>query len=207
MGFLKVARHFSFQLGMFVLLLSSPLSGQSNVYDGMWWQMRTAAEQEGFIFGFGDCYADPGGQKIRMLLDDSEVRIAMGTYFQGNEKLRTRPVAQVLKGIWSGHISVPEAKRAAAGGGWRERHGYFDGLWWKGSNPTEQLGFVEGYIACHNTEQRKAKPLRLPATSYVPSINAWYAAPGDESVAAQRRAEKIGDVLLRFSTQADSSAR
>jgi hypothetical protein len=198
MGFLKLARFTSCQLVMFVLLISSSVSAQSNVYDGGWWQMRTAPEQEGFIFGFGDCYADPAGQKIRILLDDAEIRIAMGTYYQGHERLRTRPVAQVLKDIWSGHVSVPEAKHAAAGQGWRERHGYFDGLWWKGSSPTEQLGFVEGYIACHNTEHRKVQPLRLPAASYVQSINAWYAMPGDESVAAQRRAEKVGDVLLRF---------
>lgn len=206
MGFLKLARLTSCQLVMFVLLISSSVSAQSNVYDGGWWQMRTAPEQEGFIFGFGDCYADPAGQKIRILLDDAEIRIAMGTYYQGHERLRTRPVAQVLKDIWSGHVSVPEAKHAAAGQGWRERHGYFDGLWWKGSSPTEQLGFVEGYIACHNTEHRKVQPLRLPAVSYVQSINAWYAMAGDESVAAQRRAEKVGDVLLRF-TQTGSPSR
>lgn len=206
MGFLKLARLTSCQLVMFVLLISSSVSAQSNVYDGGWWQMRTAPEQEGFIFGFGDCYADPAGQKIRILLDDAEIRIAMGTYYQGHERLRTRPVAQVLKDIWSGHVSVPEAKHAAAGQGWRERHGYFDGLWWKGSSPTEQLGFVEGYIACHNTEHRKVQPLRLPAASYVQSINAWYAIPGDESVAAQRRAEKVGDVLLRF-TRTGSPSR
>lgn len=206
MGFLKLARHFSCQLGILLLLISGSLSAQNNSYDGAWWQLRSAPEQEGFIFGFGDCYADPAGQKIRILLDDSEIRIAMGTYFQGHEKLHTRPVAQVLKDIWSGHISVPEAKRAAAGEGWRERHGYFDGLWWKGSSPTEQLGFVEGYITCHNTEHRKAQPLRLPAASYVQSITAWYAMPGDESLAAQHRAEKVGDVLLRF-TQTGAHAR
>jgi len=206
MGFLKLACHFSCQLGIFVLLISGSLSAQNSSYDGAWWQLRSAPEQEGFIFGFGDCYADPGGQKIRILLDDSEIRIAMGTYFQGHERLHTRPVAQVLKDIWSGHISVPEAKRAAVGQGWRERHGYFDGLWWKGSSPTEQLGFVEGYITCHNTEHRKAQPLRLPAASYVQSITAWYAMPGDESLAAQHRAEKVGDVLLRF-TQTGAHAR
>jgi hypothetical protein len=206
MGFLKLARHFSCQLGILLLLISGSLSAQNNSYDGAWWQLRSAPEQEGFIFGFGDCYADPAGQKIRILLDDSEIRIAMGTYFQGHEKLHTRPVAQVLKDIWSGHIPVPEAKRAAAGEGWRERHGYFDGLWWKGSSPTEQLGFVEGYITCHNTEHRKEQPLRLPAASYVQSITAWYAMPGDESLAAQHRAEKVGDVLLRF-TQTGAHAR
>ncbi len=201
----RLSRQFA---GYLLLLLVSPLlRAQSNAYDGAWWQLRNAAEQEGFIFGFGECYADPAGQRIRMLLDDAEMRIAVSTYYQGHQKLHTRPVAQVLKDIWAGHISVPHARHADAGEGWRERHRYFDGLWWKGSNSTEQQGFVEGYVACHNSEQRKAKPLQLQPASYVQSISAWYATPGDESVAAQRRAEKISDVLLRFTAHAGSSGR
>jgi hypothetical protein len=203
MGFLKLARHSSCQLTMFLLLVSGSVSAQNQSFDGVWWQMRTAPEQEGFIFGYGDCYADSAGQKIRMVVDDATMRIAVSTYYQGHQNTRTRPVAQVLKDIWAGHISVPEAQHAAAGEGWRQRHGYFDGLWWKGSSSTEQQGFVEGYVACHN-EQKKAKLLQLQPANYVQSVSAWYAAPGDESVAAQRRAEKIADVLLRFTEHAGS---
>jgi len=116
-------------------------------------------------------------------------------------------VAQVLKDIWAGHISVHDAKRSAAREGWRERHGYFDGLWWKGSNPTEQLGFVEGYTTCHNRELRKAKPLEFQPANYVQLISAWYTPAGDESVVAHHQAEKIADVLLRFSEHAGSASR
>jgi len=210
MGFLKLAGRFCCQFGWlsFLLLLSScQVSAQSTSYDGVWWQLRTAAEQEGFILGYGDCYADPAGQKIRMLLDDADIRIAVSTYYQGHQKFRTRPVAQVLKDIWAGHISVHDAKRSAAREGWRERHGYFDGLWWKGSNPTEQLGFVEGYTTCHNRELRKAKPLEFQPANYVQLISAWYTPAGDESVVAHHQAEKIADVLLRFSEHAGSASR
>jgi len=198
MGFLKLAR-LGCQLGVVSSLLFAPYSfpAQTRSYDGDWWQQRSSPELEGFIFGYGDCYADPAGQKIRMSLDDADTRIAVGIFYQGHQKLRTRPVADVLKDIWAGHISVHEAKRAAPGEGWRERHGYFDGLWWKGSSSAEQLGFVEGYVACHNREQRKAKPLQLEPARYVEILGAWYA-PSNESVAAQHQAEKIADVLLRF---------
>jgi hypothetical protein len=208
MGFLKLAR-LSCQLGLLTSLLLIPcsLAAQSKSYDGVWWQLRTSAEQEGFIFGYGDCYADPAGQKIRMSLDDADMRIAVGTFYQSHEKLRTRPVAEVLKDIWAGHTPVHEARHAAPGEGWRERHGYFDGTWWKGSNNTEQLGFVEGYTACRNREQRKVKPLQLEAARYVELLTAWYTPGGDESVAAQHQAEKIADVLLRFSGPAGSARR
>jgi len=207
MGFLKLARRPALSCALFLLLPLNSLHAQGQAYDGVWWQMRTASEQEGFIFGFGDCYADPGGQRIRMLIDDADMRIAVSTYYQGHQKSRARPVGQVLKDIWSGHTSVPGARHAGAREGWRERHGYFDGLWWKGSSSTEQLGFVEGYIACHGTEHRKARQFQLSPASYVQSINGWYASPADETVAAQRRAEKIEDVLLRFNAKASTSGR
>jgi hypothetical protein len=207
MGFLKLAR-LGCQLGVVGSLLFTPYSfpAQSRSYDGDWWQQRTSPELEGFIFGYGDCYADPAGQKIRMSLDDADIRIAVGIFYQGHQKLRTRPVADVLKDIWAGHIPVYEAKRAAPGEGWRARHGYFDGLWWKGSSSAEQLGFVEGYVACHNREQRKAKPLQLEPPRYVELLSAWYA-PSDESVAAQHQAEKIADVLLRFGERTAAASR
>jgi hypothetical protein len=207
MGFLKLAR-LGCQVALLTSLLLAPcrLPAQSRSYDGVWWQLRTSAEQEGFIFGYGDCYADPAGQKIRMSLDDANMRIAVGIFYQSHEKLRTRPVAEVLKDIWAGHVPVHESKHASPGEGWRERHGYFDGTWWKGSNNTEQLGFVEGYIACHG-EQRKAKPLQLEPEKYAERLSAWYTPGGDESVAAQHQAEKIADVLSRFSGPPGSARR
>jgi len=168
MGFLKLARRHSLPSVLFLLSVNS-LHAQNQPYDGVWWQMRTAPEQEGFIFGFGDCYADPAGRRIRMLVDDADIRIAVSTYYQGHQKSRTRPVAQVLKDIWAGHISVPGTKHADAGEGWRERHGYFDGLWWKGSTNTEQLGFVEGYIAPARSSVRRSNFSFLPQLTCSPS--------------------------------------
>ena len=193
-GFLK-----STVIAAIVLFLNVKLPAQSKSYDGVWWQMRTASEQEGFIFGYGDCYAASPDQRVRVSLDDQNLQIAVGVFYQAHQSQRTRPVAQVLRDIWAGHVSVPYAKQALPGGGWRERHGYFDGLWWKGSSNPEQLGFVEGYATCFSSEHRKARAFSLEPEKYVSLLTAWYSLNGDESFAARRQAEKIADVLPRFS--------
>jgi hypothetical protein len=189
-----------------LVLLPTTLPAQSKSYDGIWWQSRTSPELEGFIFGYGDCYADPAGQRIRMSLDDADTRLAVSIFYQSHQKNLSRPAAHVLKDVWDGHISVHNASHAAPGEGWRERHGYFDGTWWKGSNNAEQLGFVEGYVACHNSELRNAKPLPLDSEKYVEMLSDWYA-PSDETVAAQHQAEKISDVFQRFLSPTRSARR
>lgn len=207
MGFSKLARRLR-RLGMIAaVMLPTLVCAQSKSYDGIWWQTRTSAEQEGFIYGYGDCYADPAGQRIRMSLDDADTRLAVGIYYQSHQKNLSRPAAHVLKDVWTGHITVHDSTRPAPGAGWRERHGFFDGTWWKGSSSAEQLGFVEGYVACHNSESRKPKLLTLEPDKYVEMLSAWYSSDGDDSVAAQHRAEKIADVFQRLNATTRSAHR
>src|SRR5215831_8578326 len=116
----------------FLLFLPTSLSAQKKSYDGDWWRKRTSPEQEGFILGYGDCYADAAGQKVSVNIVNANMRIAVAVSYQGHENQRTQHVAQVLEDIWVAHIYVYDAQHAVAGEGWRERHGSFDGLWWKG---------------------------------------------------------------------------
>ena len=70
---------------------------------------------------------------------------AIDDYRRAYPSRNKRPVAEILK-----EISQTGKPRPVAKGGevWTEPHGYYDGLWWRGSWPMEQLGYVEGYLAC-----------------------------------------------------------
>jgi hypothetical protein len=173
------------------------LWAQSKPFDGDWWMASTAAEQEGFILGYGDCFADPDSMRVRMLMDDATLRIAISDYYQSHAAQRARPAAEVLKDIWSGHTLVRGSEKAQPGQGWRARHGFFDGGWWKGSNAAERLGFVEGYTSCVNSGKNKAAHLQLSPAAYVQWVDVWYAGEGDQEVSAERQGVKITDVLLR----------
>jgi len=184
-------------LATLVAGLGRPLHAQANHFDGVWWLASTASEQEGFTLGYGDCFTSPDSLRVRMLTDDPTLRIAVSDYYQSHAAQRTRPVAEILKEVWSGRIPVRGAEKAQPGQGWRERHGFFDGGWWKGSNATERLGFVEGYISCVAVSKNKAGSLQLEPAAYVQWVELWYAAGGNEEVAAQRQAVKVADVLMR----------
>ena len=76
---------------------------------------------------------------------------------------------------------------------WKESHGYYDGLWWRGASPPEQLGFVEGYLSCYSTEMPSASGMfSKSAPDYVRLMNSYMKghAHSDE--------EKLADILSRF---------
>jgi hypothetical protein len=201
-------KHLPGWLCMAVLLFPRILVGaQTTSYDGDWWQKSTAAEQEGFILGYGDCYADPEGSRVRGATDEVEVRFAVSTYYQGHASERHRPASKVLKDVWSGHIEPRNSQPPRAGEGWHERHGFLDGGWWTGSNHAEQLGFIEGYVTCHNTEEVKQALLRQSPAWYAAQVSSWYDEQGDEETVAQRRATKIHEVLPRLEPPSASGTR
>jgi hypothetical protein len=183
------------------------LRAQGKAFDGDWWMASTAAEQEGFVLGYGDCFADPDSLRVHMLMDDAALRTAISDYYQSHAAQHGRPAPEVLKEIWSGHIAVRGAEKAQAGQGWRARHGFFDGGWWKGSNAAERLGFVEGYITCVNNGKNKAAHLQLSPSAYVQWVDVWYAGNGDQEVSAERQGVKVDDVLLRVGNAPIPGAR
>jgi hypothetical protein len=202
--------HNLFPVWLLLAILLSPnllLGAQSATPDGDWWQKSSAAEQEGFILGYGECYASADSTRVREISDEADIRIAVSTYYQSHASERHRPTAKVLQDVWSGHINVRGSKPAREGEGWRERHGFLDGGWWKGSNPSEQLGFVEGYVTCHNAEQKHQPPLRHLPSMYVSQVSYWYDQPGDDDAVAQRRATKIQEVLTRIEMPAVAGKR
>src|SRR3974377_1760589 len=113
------------------------LPAQVRNFDGVLWMASSAAEQEGFLLGYGDCWADPDVQRVRMLTDDATLRIAVSDYYQGHAAQRARPAGEVLKDMWSGRYKMTGAERAQPGQGWRDRHGFFDGGWGEGAPSLE----------------------------------------------------------------------
>jgi hypothetical protein len=192
---------------MIIWLTGTAAVCQEASYDGVWWMKSSANQQDGFILGYGECYADSDGYRVRVMADDANVRIAMSTYYQGHQSQRARPVARVLRDVWGGHIPLRDATPTHPGLGWRERHGFLDGFWWQGSDPAEQLGFVEGYVTCHNNEEIHDLPLREPISAYVSQLGSWYDRPGEPAAVSQRRAVKISEVMTRLQASAENSTR
>lgn len=68
----------------------------------------------------------------------------------------------------------------------------------------EQVGFVEGYLACHaKLDHNKGGTFSKPAAEYVNLITEWYGFNRDtDAVNAKRQPTAIADVLFKFRDQA-----
>jgi hypothetical protein len=160
--------------------------------DGRWWGTISAAEQSGYVNGYEDCYNyDVKGVHTATGWTVSKYAQAVDVYYREHRDQLSNPVGGVLKQLNRTGKPRPTPK---GGEEWKELHGYYDGLWWRGSSPTEQLGYVEGYLSCYSTELAgRAETFSKSAHEYVGLLNAYMKAHlhSDE--------EKVANILSRFS--------
>jgi hypothetical protein len=95
----------------------------------------------------------------------------------------------------------PKHPEVARHGGekYSEKHGYFDGEYWRTSEPEHQLWFIEGYLDCWRKEGLRSAKFSKPANWYQGRISEWYGTTGDPAAYRDdRREEKIANVLWRY---------
>jgi hypothetical protein len=110
---------------------------------GAWWLSQPTSVRYGFVVGVVDCFfGDVGGTSI---LGDSsyESSVARTTaYFDGAPGRTKEGALGVLLG---------GSKADTSGGPRRGWHENWNGNYWINMDPSEQLGFVEGYVTCYRT--------------------------------------------------------
>ena len=172
----------------------------SRDYEGRWWLSISRGEQTGFINGYLDCYFYEYKGSARFSDAAYTYRHALTKYFRagGSSALRQRAGDVLLefhdpKGYkvidkYAQPINAP--------------HGGDDGLYWMqlSLSKDEQLGFVEGYLACHaQLNHSNGGTFSKPPSEYVALINRWYRFdPATGDVDANRQSAAIADVLFRF---------
>ena len=120
---------------------------------------------------------------------------AISTYYQRHPEASQRSVLEVAFEVSKAGVT-PHV--ASGGESWRERHGYFDGEYWRQSDDSERQAFVSGYLAC------RAKYLHLttdvPIAVIVSKISKWYRINPENvsDIDPQRSNDKIGDLLDRI---------
>jgi hypothetical protein len=163
------------------------------VFDGHWWNSANYDRQIGFLSGESDCYQYELRLPRRGSRSVYQKRILIETYYRKQENLN-KSVKVAIESVAKDAQRMSEYP-AEGGSPHLEKHGYYDGLWWKSSDPNgAQLGFVEGYISClpggGNAFPRKAE-------HYVAKITEWYNRQDDP----EAEYEKIVEVLVRVTSQ------
>lgn len=170
------------------------LEEKSMNYAGKWWLSVSALEQRGYINGAFDCHIWELGEKSAPNSTAEGVQKFVSQFYEDPPHWRV-PVFRVM-GMFDSRKAGPGKKSGVSDGEvWSEPHGYWDGLWWKGAgypNTLEQLGYVEGYLACYVGEAHSPRgTFSKSPVRYVSLISGWYKRTGKEDA-------KIADVLFKF---------
>ncbi len=173
-----------------------PQLAEKRVYDGAWWQTLGNWEQAGFMNGYLDCHAFEYRGTAAFSKPPQAYVDALNAFYQQSADNKKVSVAEALDRIRgaANETSGP----APAGVAGPAAHGAYDGhFWFDAETPQVQLGFVEGYLACHSAKVRDADGhFSKPAQDYVPLINDAYGITDDsDDVDAEKGAQKIADVL------------
>jgi hypothetical protein len=158
------------------------------------------------ISGYEDCYAFeyrgsvPFAKEIQTYIDE------LTRYYQADPASRKQSVSEVLDVLRkaANDRPMPAGPELAT-----PAHGDFDGRFWFDADPAAELGFVEGYLACHGAKLKDAdaKFSRAPA-EYVDLINKAYNITDDtDDVDPDKAPMKIADVLHRLKDEEPSPAK
>jgi hypothetical protein len=103
-------------------------------------------------------------------------------------------------------VDLEKTSHAPTGETRREKHGVFDGDYWRQSSDEHRRGFVEGYLECR--EQVVSQPAKFSRAcdKYVQQVSNWYGVDVEDPAAINERrvTAKIATVLF---TLRDPDAR
>jgi hypothetical protein len=178
-----------------VAMAAMATSHDEEAYNGWWWLHVPLEQQTGYINGDEDCYKFDMHKNLANSKSAREIAQIVTHFYEtkGNEN------TSVFVALREADRHPSQEKSSINGEVWRERHGYWDGQWWREGSPFDRLGFVQGFLACHKEGNLLAKKFSKTAEEYVILINGWYGLNEKTGASNPEREDiKIADVISRF---------
>jgi hypothetical protein len=170
-------------------------------YDGQWWLSVSPKEHDGFVSGYYDCYTyEYKGPDKYTAKSFSEYGNLITGYYKNDAAKQGVLVSEAMHEL----RDRPGEKASPGGETTPDKHGYFDGLYWKQisalGGKEKQVGFVEGYLSCHaELVHNKGAVFSKPAEEYAALITQWYGFKEDTGdIDEKREPIKVADALFQL---------
>jgi hypothetical protein len=167
----------------------------SSSRNGHWWLVVSQERRVGFVAGYVDCDVYEAGETRLAEVSWEGLAVDVARVLEAEPGGRGRPVSAALL------ERAPRHKRSVLEGGetYPEKHGIFNGDYWRVAAPDHRLGFVEGYLECREAIGKRGARFSRPPEQYVEEISRWYEARSESLAVRTRRGdEKIANVLERL---------
>jgi hypothetical protein len=177
------------------LLGAIAVGQQTKSLDGHWWQTLDNDERVQFLAGFIDCYVYDFGDRNNTFPESWYTYAPRITqYYQQPNSQVSRSVTSVLFDIRSKH----PAKPLPGGETWTNRHGFFNGEYWREITPDQRVAFIEGYLACYREHLgARRRKFSKPAGTYAENISRWFGINGDD-MNTKLEDVAIADALYKY---------
>ena len=182
--------------GLLVLQANGGALPSDGVKEGVWWQSAPRDERLGYLAGYIDCAVYDAGKDMGRQSWYSLAPKISAQYAKRSDKLM-QPVSAILKEL----VSAEAVRHGEEGGEhYDEKHGFFDGEYWRRGGGEHRLGFIEGYLDCWKTEGVKGGKFSMPAGKYVALLSDWFGISANDPrmVRADRATKKIAEALWIF---------
>lgn len=174
---------------LFVVSTSTNAKIDNSYDDGHWWVLLPDPEKESFVMGYYDCYVFDRG--ARNYPDGSYKQIVswLNEFYDLKSDNLSTPISNAFYRIsvkMPGHIPKNT-----------ERHGFFDGEFWRQMSNQERSSFIRGYINCGRGSQ--AKNSDEIVDRYLKAISGYYGIDDDDASVINDEAStrKIGDIIKK----------
>lgn len=185
-----------------VILIFSMVGGTScthatslHAYDGKWWVSINKDQRVGFLSGYADCaifdVKKPGLSHFSAANEEP----VLTKYYLDHVDAQTTEVESVLWTLWAGSKPIAYPTEGEV---YKNKHGFFDGDYWRQATASHRLGFIQGYLYCQHKYSKPQAGFTNSPDWYVTQISKWYGlkSPDSDEVDESRIDKKIADVLL-----------
>lgn len=175
-----------------LILGTVPLLGSSlrSTYDHIWWQSTPQDERTQFIAGYLDCAVYDLGKTKLAEAQWNVIEPEITTYYASHPESIHRTVPSLILTLGASSGSTDQGPER-----YPEKHGIFDGDYWRQISPSGRVGFVEGYTACRDSKPGQNLFAAHSAAWYVPQISGTYRLRRDNDIDHSRASKKIATII------------
>lgn len=186
------------------LLVTGVASGSTGdpAHDGKWWLSVDKDHHLGFVAGYIDCYVFVRKGPLPFLESWYQYEQRVTEYLKDHPTESSKPVTKVLEAIAAKPMTKTTDK-------WEQKHGVFDGEYWRQAMPSQRVGFVQGFLECQRKDIKATAKFSRTDDWYTAQISQWYGIREDDpaEINSKRESKKIADVLYLFKDKSTTTSK